>query len=128
MNSPPDLGRGGADAGSAQEGDEGGIKDLTEVMVSADRVYPAEAPTRDVEAASLEAEAARAQEREQQRELLSMRAADVEAECCREWSLEAASATEDKVSADRADPAPAPTLDVGAAALYGMEAIMAGCA
>ena len=34
--SPPDLGGGGADAGSAQEGDKGGIKDLTEEMVSVD--------------------------------------------------------------------------------------------
>ena len=71
-----------------------------------------------------EAEAARVQ----QRELLAMRAADVEAECCREWAREAAAAPEETEAAERVYPAEAPRRDVEAAARYGMEAIMAGSA
>ena len=122
--SVPDLGGGGADAGSAQEGNEGGIKDLTEEMGSADRVYPDVAPTRDVEAAALKAEAARAQERE----LQAMQAADIEAECCRECAPVAAAASDETETAARVHPVQAPTRDVEAASFYGMEAIMDGSA
>ena len=79
VHSPPELGGWSADAGSAQERNQGGIKDLTEELGSADRVYPAVAPSRDVEAAASKAEAAITQERE----LEAMQAADIEAECCR---------------------------------------------
>ena len=71
-----------------------------------------------------EAEAARVQ----RRELLAMRAADVEAERCREWAREAAAAPEETEAAERVYPAEAPRRDVEAAARYGMEAIMAGSA
>ena len=71
-----------------------------------------------------EAEAARVQ----QRELLAMRAADVEAERCREWARQAAAAPEETEAAERVYPAEAPRRDAEAAALYGMEAIMAGSA
>jgi len=58
MHSPPDLGGWSADAGSAQERKKGRIKDLTEEMGSADRVYPGEAATRAMKAETSEAEAA----------------------------------------------------------------------
>ena len=60
-----------------------------------------------------EAEAARVQ----QRELLAMRAADVEAERCREWARQAAAAPEETEREERVYPAEAPRRDAEAAAL-----------
>ena len=71
-----------------------------------------------------EAEAARIQ----QRELLAMRAADIEAECCRDWAGEAPAAQEQRETGEGVYPAEASTRDVEAAVRYGMEAIMAGTA
>jgi len=112
--SPPDLGGGSADAGSAQDRNKGGIKDPTEEMESADRVYPAVAPTPDVEAAALKAEAARTQERE----LQAMQAADIEAECCRECAPAAATASEETETAAREHSAQASTRVATAASFF----------
>ena len=72
---PPELNGAIVDAGSAQERNKAEIKDPTEEMKSANRVYPAVGPTPDVEKAALKAEAARIQKRE----LQAMEAADIEA-------------------------------------------------
>ena len=122
--SPPDLGGWSADAGSAQERNKGGIKDLTEEMGSADRVYPGVAPTRDVEAEASKAEAAITQERE----LQAMQAADIEAECCRGSAPVAAAASEATESAAGVHSAQAPRSLAGAPVIYGIEAIMDGSA
>merc|ERR1712185_196161 len=93
-------------------------------MGSTDRVYPAVAPTPDVEATALMAEAAGTLERE----LQAMQAADIEAECCRECAPVAATVSEDTETADRVHSAQASTRVATAAPFFGMEAIMDGSA
>ena len=109
---PPDLNGASVDAGSAQDRNKAGIKDPTEEMKSANRVYPAVGPTADVEKAALKAEAARTQKRE----LQAMETADIEAEYGREC-------TPTRVHSGQAS-----TRVATAASIFCMEAIMNGSA
>ena len=85
-----------------------------EEMECADRLYHTVARTLDVEPEPLKAESARTQEREHQ----AMKAADIEAECCRECAPAAAISSEETETTARKHPTQGSTHDATAAFFF----------